>query len=74
MLMFVTMGFQAVDTITYAGSFLMAVVVTLVMIPIYFLELFVALLQAFIFMFLTTIFIGQLSHHHKAEEVPAHAV
>lgn len=33
-------------------------------IAIMFLEIFVAFLQAFIFMFLTTIFIGQLTHHH----------
>ncbi len=32
-------------------------------IAIYFLELFVAFLQAFVFMFLTTVFISQLSHH-----------
>jgi len=30
---------------------------------LYFLEIFVAFLQAFIFMFLTVVFIGQLSHH-----------
>ncbi len=30
---------------------------------IYFLELFVAFLQAFVFMFLTAVFISQLSHH-----------
>jgi len=73
MLMFVTMGFQAAGTITYVGSFAMQVLVTAVLIPIYFLELFVALLQAFIFMFLTTIFIGQLSHHHEAEGAHAQA-
>jgi F-type H+-transporting ATPase subunit a len=33
-----------------------------------FLELFVAFLQAFIFMFLTAVFIGQLSHHHEEHE------
>jgi len=32
-------------------------------VAIYFLELFVAFLQAFVFMFLTTVFISQLSHH-----------
>ncbi|MAY74909.1 MAG: ATP synthase F0 subunit A [Phycisphaerae bacterium] len=32
-------------------------------IAIYFLETFVAFLQAFVFMFLTAVFIGQLSHH-----------
>ena len=72
MLMFVTMGYQASGTITYAGSFGMQVAMVAVMIPIYFLELFVALLQAFIFMFLTTIFIGMLSHH-EAEGAHAHA-
>jgi F-type H+-transporting ATPase subunit a len=33
-------------------------------VAIFFLEIFVALLQAFIFTFLTTLFIAQLSHHH----------
>jgi F-type H+-transporting ATPase subunit a len=36
-------------------------------IAIYFLELFVAFLQAFVFMFLTTVFISQLSHHDEHE-------
>lgn len=46
---------------------------------IYFLEIFVALLQAFVFMFLTTVFISQLSHHGEHEHhddhghEPAHA-
>ncbi|USN99506.1 MAG: F0F1 ATP synthase subunit A [Phycisphaeraceae bacterium] len=41
---------------------------------VYFLELFVAFLQAFVFMFLTAVFIGQLSHHgdHEHDE-HAHA-
>lgn len=73
MLMFVTMGFQAMGTITAAGSISMAVLVTLVLVPIFFLELFVALLQAFIFMFLTTIFIGQLTHHHEEDHAHAQA-
>jgi hypothetical protein len=30
--------------------------------------LFVAFLQAFIFMFLTTVFIGQMTHHHEEHE------
>ncbi len=50
-------------------------------IAIYFLELFVAFLQAFVFMFLTTVFISQLAHHdehehqegHGHEHAPAHA-
>jgi F-type H+-transporting ATPase subunit a len=34
---------------------------------IYFLEIFIAFLQAFIFMFLTAVFISQLSHHGEFE-------
>ena len=49
-------------------------------IAIYFLELFVAFLQAFVFMFLTCVFISQLAHHgdhehhagHDHEHAPAH--
>lgn len=46
-------------------------------VAITFLELFVAFLQAFIFMFLTTLFIAQLSHHdhdeaHAHEHAGAH--
>lgn len=41
-------------------------------IAIYFLEIFVAFLQAFIFMFLTVIFIAQLMHHHHDEHEEAH--
>ena len=50
---------------------------------IYFLEIFVGFLQAFVFMFLTTVFISLLSHHddhgnehdhdHAAGAEPAHA-
>jgi len=41
-------------------------------IAIFFLEVFVALLQAYIFMFLTTIFIAQMSHHHDHEHDEEH--
>ncbi len=43
-------------------------------VAIYFLELFVAFLQAFVFMFLTTVFISQLSHHgeHAHDDDHAH--
>ncbi|TVQ31025.1 MAG: ATP synthase F0 subunit A [Phycisphaeraceae bacterium] len=41
-------------------------------IAIYFLEIFVGALQAFIFMFLTTIFIAQLMHHHHDDHEGAH--
>ncbi|MDX2116163.1 MAG: F0F1 ATP synthase subunit A [Planctomycetota bacterium] len=37
-------------------------------VAIFFLEIFVALLQAFIFTFLTTLFISQLSHHHGGHD------
>ena len=36
-------------------------------IAITFLELFIAFLQAFIFMFLTAVFVAQMSHHHEDE-------
>jgi len=58
--MFVGMAF-------YSGSFLLGAPITAVSvigaIAIYFLEIFVGFLQAFIFMFLTSVFIAQLSHH-----------
>ena len=41
-------------------------------IAIYFLEIFVAFLQAFVFMFLTAVFISQLSHHDEHEHHGAH--
>ena len=53
---------------------LISVVSVVAAIAIYFLELFVAFLQAFVFMFLTTVFISQLSHHgeHEHHEAPGH--
>lgn len=49
------------------AGFLVAAPVTVVSalgaIAIYFLEIFVGFLQAFVFMFLTAVFIAQLSHH-----------
>jgi F-type H+-transporting ATPase subunit a len=41
-------------------------------IGVYFLELFVAFLQAFVFMFLTAVFIAQLSHHGEHEHHEEH--
>ena len=41
-------------------------------IAIYFLEIFVATLQAFIFMFLTTVFISLFTHHHEEHEHEEH--
>ena len=41
-------------------------------IAIYFLEIFVAFLQAFVFTFLTSVFISQLAHHDDHEHHGAH--
>jgi F-type H+-transporting ATPase subunit a len=41
-------------------------------IAIFFLEVFVATLQAFVFTFLTTVFISQLSHHHDHDHEHEH--
>ena len=53
------------------------IVSSLGVIAIYFLELFVAFLQAFVFMFLTTVFISLLEHHgdhdHEHEHESGHA-
>lgn len=52
------------------------VVSTVAVIAIYFLEIFVAFLQAFVFMFLTTVFISLLEHHgdHDHEHETAHEI
>ncbi|MEM1423351.1 MAG: F0F1 ATP synthase subunit A [Planctomycetota bacterium] len=39
---------------------------------IYFLEIFVGTLQAFVFMFLTTVFIAQMAHHEHHDHADAH--
>ncbi|MEM7622324.1 MAG: F0F1 ATP synthase subunit A [Planctomycetota bacterium] len=58
------------------GGLLIGTSVTLVSsigaIAIYFLEIFVGFLQAFVFMFLTSVFISQLSHHHEGEHDHGH--
>lgn len=41
-------------------------------IAVYFLEIFVGFLQAFVFMFLTTVFISLLSHHHEDDHDVEH--
>jgi len=53
----------------FVGKFAIAVVVVIGSVAINMLELFVAFLQAFIFTFLTTLFIGQaVVIHHEGEE------
>jgi F-type H+-transporting ATPase subunit a len=69
--------------ITESHSLLLGGTITIVSagaaVAIYFLELFVAFLQAFVFMFLTAVFISMLTHHdeehaHEHEHAqPAHA-
>ena len=64
--MFGMMAFEATSNWFLTGS--IGVVSTIAAVIISFLELFVAFLQAFIFMFLTTVFIGQMSHHGDEHE------
>lgn len=60
LLMFTKMGLEGIGIFGGGAITLVAVVAS---IAITFLELFVAFLQAFVFMFLVTVFIAQLSHH-----------
>ncbi|MFK7884215.1 MAG: F0F1 ATP synthase subunit A [Phycisphaerales bacterium] len=48
------------------------IVSTIAVVAIYFLEIFVGFLQAFVFMFLTTVFISLLEHHHGHDDDHAH--
>ncbi len=65
---------SAGTTIGAGGGFAVAVPVVLGSVAIILLELFVAFLQAFIFTFLTTLFIGMsVVFHHDAEHEEAHA-
>ncbi len=64
--MFGMIAFQTTQSWLITGS--IEAVSTVAAVCISFLELFVAFLQAFIFMFLTTVFIGQMSHHDEHEE------
>lgn len=61
-------GYMAYHALGWGGALGISAVSIAFAIAISFLELFVAFLQAFIFMFLTTVFIGQLSHAHDDEE------
>lgn len=66
MLMFVKMLVDGLSGVGYALSILPL----LAMIGIYFLEVLVALIQAFVFTFLTCLFLGQLivhEHHHDED-------
>jgi len=64
--MFGMMAFEATSSWFLTGS--VELVSTIAAVIISFLELFVAFLQAFIFMFLTTVFIGQMSSHDEEHD------
>ncbi|MBC8523556.1 F0F1 ATP synthase subunit A [PVC group bacterium] len=63
--MFGMLAFDATHNWLLTGS--VEAISTIAAVCISFLELFVAFLQAFIFMFLTAVFIGQMSHHDHEE-------
>lgn len=65
---FAAEGFIKMDLIGLPVGIVSSVAV----IAIYFLELFVAFLQAFVFMFLTTVFISLLAHHGEHDHDHAH--
>ena len=68
--MFAIQGLAMITKATFGGLVLggsISLISLGAAIAIYFLELFVAVLQAFVFMFLTTVFISQLSHHDEHE-------
>jgi len=75
-LLAVLVGFilTAGTSMGYAGGLAIAVPVVLASVAINLLEIFVAFLQAFIFTFLTALFIGMsVVFHHDAEHGEAHA-
>ncbi len=55
-------------------GFPIGVASSLGVIAIYFLELFIAFLQAYVFMFLTTVFISLLSHHDDHDHETSHEI
>ena len=74
----VLLGFAAQGFLSAGDNPLLGIFVGLVsslgIIAIYFLEIFVAFLQAFVFMFLTTVFISLLAHHGDHDHETAHEV
>jgi len=65
---FAAEGFVKADVIGIP----VGIVSSISVVAIYFLELFVAFLQAFVFMFLTTVFISLLAHHGDHDHDHAH--
>ena len=66
LMMFGMMAFEATSSWFLTGTIEAVSIIAAVVIS--FLELFVAFLQAFIFMLLTAVFIAQMSHHDDANE------
>ena len=64
--MFGMLSWVATENLLVTGAISLVSITAAVAIT--FLELFVAFLQAFIFMFLTTVFLGQMTHHHEHDE------
>lgn len=69
--LFGVMAYRGLDS--WIAALSISVISGLFSVAITFLEVFVALLQAFIFMFLTAVFIGQLMHHDDHEHAHDHA-
>ncbi len=69
LLMFCALGFSKLGAVGGVPITLVSIVAS---VAIMFLELFVAFLQAFIFMFLSTLFIAALSHHHHDDHAHGH--
>jgi F-type H+-transporting ATPase subunit a len=64
--MFGMLTWMGTENLLVTGA--ISIISIIASIAITFLELFVAFLQAFIFMFLTTVFIGQMTHHHEHDD------
>jgi F-type H+-transporting ATPase subunit a len=62
---FVAGALASVSKLTYGGAGAISLISIAGAIGITFLELFVAVLQAFVFMFLTTVFISLMDHHDE---------
>jgi F-type H+-transporting ATPase subunit a len=73
-LLAVIIGFVAMATAALGkgGGVLVGIPSVVAAVGIMILELFVAFLQAYLFMFLTTLFIGQMVTHHEHEGDPHH--
>jgi F-type H+-transporting ATPase subunit a len=69
-LMFTGLGLTGLGL---AGGLPVTIVSILAAVPLMFLELFVAFLQAFIFMFLTVVFLAQFLHHEHDDHAMAEA-